>query len=124
MARDKIPSNLLRRFRKYKTKRIDYSATSFQIYLKYKGVCQNCQCKTNLGLHDHADTTATIEHIIPLSDGGNHTWDNVTLFCQKCNFDKEKFRVAEKKRPVNANDFGFVKLFRLWSYTIYAKKDT
>lgn len=28
---------------------------------------------------------ATIEHIVPVSKGGTHTWDNVTLACWRCN---------------------------------------
>lgn len=29
---------------------------------------------------------ATLEHIIPISKGGTHTWDNVTVSHAKCNF--------------------------------------
>jgi 5-methylcytosine-specific restriction endonuclease McrA len=31
---------------------------------------------------------ATIEHIIPLCEGGTHTWDNVVPAHARCNFDK------------------------------------
>lgn len=31
---------------------------------------------------------ATIEHIVPISAGGGHTWDNVVLACLDCNFRK------------------------------------
>jgi 5-methylcytosine-specific restriction endonuclease McrA len=31
---------------------------------------------------------ATIEHVIPLSAGGTHTWDNVVPAHAKCNFTK------------------------------------
>lgn len=31
---------------------------------------------------------ATIEHIIPISRGGAHVWENVTLACRDCNFQK------------------------------------
>ncbi|MBD1833177.1 HNH endonuclease [Cyanobacteria bacterium FACHB-472] len=27
----------------------------------------------------------TIDHVIPLSKGGKHTWDNVVIACEKCN---------------------------------------
>ena len=27
----------------------------------------------------------SIEHVIPLSKGGTHTWDNVKLACRHCN---------------------------------------
>jgi 5-methylcytosine-specific restriction endonuclease McrA len=31
---------------------------------------------------------ATIEHIVPLSKGGTHTWDNVAPAHYKCNMEK------------------------------------
>jgi len=29
-----------------------------------------------------------IDHIIPLSKGGTHTWDNIEIICKTCNFAK------------------------------------
>lgn len=29
---------------------------------------------------------ATIEHLVPVSKGGTHTWENVALACRDCNF--------------------------------------
>lgn len=31
---------------------------------------------------------ATIEHVVPISRGGFHTWDNCTLACWRCNISK------------------------------------
>lgn len=31
-------------------------------------------------------TQATIEHLVPISRGGTHTWGNVALACRDCNF--------------------------------------
>ena len=36
----------------------------------------------------YKDSHATIEHILPLSKGGTHTWDNVVLACRRCNISK------------------------------------
>ena len=36
----------------------------------------------------YKDAHATIEHVIPLSKGGTHTWGNVVLACRKCNITK------------------------------------
>lgn len=30
----------------------------------------------------------SVDHIIPVSKGGTHTWDNVMLACRKCNIEK------------------------------------
>lgn len=35
-----------------------------------------------------APTRATVEHIIPLSRGGSHTWENMAIACSKCNCTK------------------------------------
>ena len=32
----------------------------------------------------------TIDHIIPRSKGGKHTWDNVVVACERCNQHKER----------------------------------
>lgn len=31
---------------------------------------------------------ATVDHVIPISKGGTHTWDNVKPAHYKCNIDK------------------------------------
>lgn len=68
---------------------------SEELYKKNNGTCYLCgkQCLYD----DHTiidgafiagDRYPTIEHIIPLSKGGKHTWDNVGLACMKCNREK------------------------------------
>jgi 5-methylcytosine-specific restriction endonuclease McrA len=31
------------------------------------------------------DNLATVEHVIPVTRGGGHTWENVVLACWRCN---------------------------------------
>lgn len=45
------------------------------------GCCQYCQKKVTIG-------SATIDHVIPKSRGGTHTWDNLVIACTKCNSKK------------------------------------
>lgn len=45
-----------------------------------KGVCQ---------FNDCARTGNTIDHLIPRSKGGAHTWDNVVAACRQCNSRKD-----------------------------------
>lgn len=40
-------------------------------------------------------TRATIEHILPISKGGTHTWANTTLACHRCNVSKNARTVDE-----------------------------
>ena len=44
-------------------------------------------------------TRATVEHVVPLSKGGAHTWENTTLACWRCN-------VRRGNREVFADDHG------------------
>lgn len=48
------------------------------IWTRDKGSCQYCQIR--LSLKD-----CTIDHVIPKSRGGQHTWGNVVIACRKCN---------------------------------------
>jgi 5-methylcytosine-specific restriction endonuclease McrA len=38
---------------------------------------------------------ATIEHVLPISQGGAHDWDNCRLCCWRCNLRKNKKRAHE-----------------------------
>jgi len=37
---------------------------------------------------DYEPRKASIDHIVPISQGGTHTWDNVQLMCLQCNIVK------------------------------------
>lgn len=45
--------------------------------------------------HAYIPTKATIEHLLPLSRGGSHTWDNVRACCWQCNVRKNN-KTAEE----------------------------
>jgi len=59
------------------------------VYDRDAWTCQLCGCKTkkeNKGKqHDRAPT---LDHIVPLSLGGSHTYDNVQTACLSCNVKK------------------------------------
>lgn len=44
---------------------------------------------------------ATIEHIIPISAGGAHDWDNVTLCCRRCNLRRNRTPINEWLTKIN-----------------------
>ena len=46
------------------------------VFFRDKFTCQYCNNKT---------TQLTLDHVIPRSKGGAHTWENVTSACIKCN---------------------------------------
>jgi 5-methylcytosine-specific restriction endonuclease McrA len=51
-------------------------------------MCCICKGPVEEALRHPHPMAATLEHLIPLSKGGTHTWDNVGLAHAKCNFDK------------------------------------
>ncbi len=62
------------------------------LFKKYNGICQNCSCLTKLSKKVF-DDTATVEHIYQRTDMRRVFGNKVTLFCYKCNNDKNKFDV-------------------------------
>ncbi len=53
---------------------------------KYHKECQICGCKVHRSNgKDWSPDIATIDHIIPVTRGGTHTYDNVQLLCAMCN---------------------------------------
>lgn len=50
--------------------------------------CWICKGTINRYLRFPNFMAATVEHIIPISKGGTHTWDNVAPAHAKCNFEK------------------------------------
>ncbi len=52
-----------------------------------KGVCQFNDCER---------VGNTIDHVIPRSKGGTHTWDNVVAACKQCNSRKDDKLLGKK----------------------------
>lgn len=46
-----------------------------EVLRRDKHACQYCGSTKKL----------TLDHVIPRSKGGNHTWDNVVIACERCN---------------------------------------
>jgi 5-methylcytosine-specific restriction endonuclease McrA len=62
--------------------------TRKEIFLRDGYTCQYCGIRTS---------NLTIDHVIPRSRGGSHTWDNVVAACQPCNHRKGGKSVAEAR---------------------------
>ena len=73
------------------------------VYMKHKYICTLCGVKC---IHPNKDNynqsnAATLDHIIPKSKGGSHTYDNVTLLCRSCNtMKRDKILTNYKKNMV------------------------
>lgn len=56
------------------------------LFEKCGWVCFVCKEKIDKQVRFPNSMAATIEHIIPLKDGGTHTWDNVSVSHAICNW--------------------------------------
>lgn len=71
----------------------DYSITLDKLHIKYNGICHLCGNQTNYsdmyindeGHYIAGDSYPSIDHLVPISKGGTHTWDNVRLAHRLCN---------------------------------------
>lgn len=86
--------NDIKRKRLEEQQRIDDISLD-DVYKKYNGICYLCGTKCNYhavrvvkGVPHPLGDYPSREHIIPLSKGGLHTWDNVRLAHIRCNSKK------------------------------------
>lgn len=85
-----------KRIRKIKSIKRDKGITLERLYQKSNGVCALCGSVCDWSDYIITDSKTfiannrypSIDHIIPLSKGGTHTWDNVQLACRICNSKK------------------------------------
>lgn len=69
-----------------------------------KWKCHMCGRQTPRRLRGtYEDNAPELDHIIPLAQGGLHTWDNVACACRKCNSDKGSQIIGQQLLPVFAS---------------------
>lgn len=84
---------------------IDYNLSLTKLIKKDKGNCKICGCKVDV--KDYVKTKEghfiaginypSIDHILPVSKGGTHTWSNVQLAHRGCNSMKSDNVIFENK---------------------------
>lgn len=84
-----------RRIRKLKKIIVDKDITLEKLYAKSNGVCSICGNVCSWKDSEWKDGTfiahnnyPSIDHILPISKGGLHSWSNVQLACRGCNSKK------------------------------------
>ena len=60
------------------------SLTRRAVFARDEWTCQYC-----------GTTAENVDHVIPRSRGGGHTWENVVASCRRCNAKKENHLYAE-----------------------------
>jgi len=80
------------------------------VYRKHNYICTSCNVKC---LHPNKfnynqSNAATLDHIIPKSKGGSHTYDNVTLLCRSCNIIKGDKIIKQFKKNQSQLELQFI----------------
>uniref|UniRef100_A0A1J3HCP0 HNH nuclease domain-containing protein n=1 Tax=Noccaea caerulescens TaxID=107243 RepID=A0A1J3HCP0_NOCCA len=86
-----------------KRRRVKNTLSRKNILLRDDYTCQYCSSRENL----------TIDHVIPISRGGNWTWQNLVAACSRCNSKKGQKTVEEAhmkllKPPKEPKDYDIV----------------
>lgn len=61
-------------------------------------ICHICGKRVNMNADTNANEYGSIDHVIPVSKGGTHTWDNVKLAHRGCNSIKNSKVFYENKK--------------------------
>ncbi len=60
------------------------------VFEKADGICYLCKSKTHYeNSEGYSPLLATVDHVVPWTKGGSHTWNNVELCCLRCNIKKK-----------------------------------
>ena len=82
-------ANRLKDRRVYRNGMPDGSITLDRLFVRDGGRCRRCGLLMTFGSDPNSDEYPSVDHIIPLSRGGLHRWDNVQLMCRGCNSNKK-----------------------------------
>ena len=69
----------------YRNGKPDLSISLPKLFARDGGQCQICGRYLSFKGNPNGKYYPSIDHIIPLSKGGKHEWNNVQLACRKCN---------------------------------------
>lgn len=64
---------------------VDYSITLTKLIKRDKGMCHICGQRVDMKADGNSSWYGSIDHVKPISKGGDHTWDNVKLAHRHCN---------------------------------------
>lgn len=76
--------------------KINWGITLDKLIERDNGVCHICGEMVVRGINYNAPNYPTIDHVMPISKGGTHTWDNVKLAHRKCNIKKRDTLLHEQ----------------------------
>jgi len=68
------------------------------IFLRDHWICQLCQARVNPALKYPHPGSPTLDHVIPLAEGGHHTSQNLVLAHSRCNISKRNRTRVQQMR--------------------------
>ena len=99
----------LRRRLKIKDALVDKDISLPKLYKRDHGICYLCGKKCDWNDKEERDGTIicgnnypSIEHVIPLARGGEHSWENVKLACRGCNTKKHTSLLTTISSPITS----------------------
>ena len=89
-----------------------YAFNVFDVFERDGWRCQLCDCSSPKRLRGTYHPSAPeLDHIKPLSKGGEHTMENTQLLCRTCNIMKSDKSMTWAKRQLRSRDLRSLKLF-------------
>jgi 5-methylcytosine-specific restriction endonuclease McrA len=96
----KVPSVMI--LRDYEKRKTSVRYSKHNVFLRDGYVCQYCETPVTR-------STATLDHVLPVSHGGKSTFENATTACADCNANKgNNKKIVPKTKPYKPNYFQLV----------------
>lgn len=83
--------------RLYKNGMPDQSITLLKLAIRDGGKCHICGKKVNMKANKNGNCYGSIDHVLPIAEGGPHKWENVRLAHRGCNSRKRASMCYEGK---------------------------
>lgn len=101
--RKRFPNRFKERAAKYGAvyQRVD----RFKVYERDNYLCYLCQLPVSQEVHGDHPQAPSIDHIVPLSLGGSHTFDNCATAHRSCNLRKGSLLLDQLNISIVVNEF-------------------
>lgn len=98
--------------REYQKPKSSIRCSRRHVYIRDQYKCQYCGTPVT-------ESTATLDHVTPISKGGKSTWTNLSTACKKCNWAKgDNERIKPKILPYKPDYFELANKRKQQGYTI------
>lgn len=93
----RVPAVMI--LKEYQRKKYNLRFSKYNVFLRDRYICQYCGTSVNR-------SSATLDHVTPVSLGGRNSWENCTTSCGPCNSKKgNRSDVRPRTRPAKPTYF-------------------